>query len=272
MRKITPQQVKNEIERVSSALINPNDCNNYWLSRYHVDMANGLSEDESVNFLALFYYNKNLRILAYNKYKKFITNDDDSMFIDSLSRETLIESIRNYDKTKNVLFSTFASDMIIKKAYTYLVLPKLRQTKYRFSETLYDDVFIMPSDKNFIFAEHEEESYSPYETIDAEDNFRYMLKMFIYLTPLQQSTIVASLGLLNNVPITHAEIGRRLNTSRETVNKNYHIGLRKLRLLMADKSKLSPAERKTLSWVQNKTYPLIKEVGDFLNSSSTPDK
>lgn len=207
----------------------------------------------------LILLNEKLINFVLNRYFPAFCNSEDLF---SVGKIGLVRAVDNFDESKKCEFSTYAIPWIMNAINSDL---NKKKAKSNIPESLIvylsDTVFESKrDDKDIIEEDMLADDYDFVEEVlncvQCEDIYR----LFIYLNPVEQATIVYTYGLFNVQILKVAEIAKMLGKGRTNCIHFLKQGMQKLVVLNKNREDLNEEEQRFYAFATKTQYPLIKEI------------
>lgn len=277
MRKITPYELDNELKRLNSLVKTGkseaernaifSQINRDLFQTYLIQKQAGKQNDEILEYLVLIEFNLNLVLPIMKQYKKYI-KDASEEDIFSVARIALIKAINGYDFNQPAAFATYAHSAIFREFYlNFIRLEEKEKRQGKQAEPQSLERFLVEKGSIVDIVEYEypdEDSITPFETIESNDKLISILKNFIYLRPNEQYFVASNLGLIGDRCKTKVEIGIELGITREAARSVVKNGLEKLYLLITPNSELTDKNITKKKRVLQSNYQFIEPIANIL--------
>ena len=172
----------------------------------------------------------------------------------SVGKLGMIKAIDNFSFDRDCSFASFATKVMINE-----ILMQKRKEK-RQMETINAISLDAPVEENKC------EGGIRYDTIASNEDFveeiveeeycRYIEKLFVYLTPVEQRVMIHSFGLFGNRPQNQQEVAKLVGVSQSYVSRLLETVPQKLKILLSNKGVNINYEYKRLT---QKRYGLVKD-------------
>lgn len=183
------------------------------LFKRYIDKKNsGYEIEDIIERTVLIIVNEGLARHVVNK--NFGYNED----LYSVAKVGLIKAIDNFDLDKKIRFATFAAKVIFNEVLMYL-----RAEKRRFENNISTLSLDSPID------ESKKDCAEVYDIVADDNNFvtqiaeadycRYIERLFVYLSPLEQKVIIYTIGLKGAPVLNQSQIAQRLNIAQSYVSR-----------------------------------------------------
>lgn len=186
------------------------------LINHFISYRNGNEVEEEV----VLRHNKRLVLFIISKYFASC-NDSEELF--QIGLIGLSKSIRTFDITKNIKFSTYASKVIINEINRYLE----KENKIKNEISLSSNVFGL--DDITLEDTLEDETQTIVENYEEKELKEFILKSLDILTLIEKLVIENRFGFNNKEILTQTEIGKMLGCSQTYVLKVERKALKKLK-------------------------------------------
>ena len=91
--------------------------------------------------------------------------------------------------------------------------------------------------------------------IAEQDYCRYIEKLFVYLTPIEQKVMIYTYGLFENEPLNQVQVAQKIGVTQSYVSRMTTQAREKVKALLSYENKIEDEKYKKLT---SKTYPLFK--------------